>query len=260
MNSDLVVLSVSVKDRKGNLVSDLKREEFRVFDESVEQKLRVFSEEGLPLSLVILIDNDLKWKEGTEMVTSLRAIVGGMSSMDEASVCRFDMLFYPGERFTGNTDKLLADLRETQKEAQPAPEYVPQPVKSGSNSTTGPPSIAAPTYPGARPSKALDDAVYSAAELVSGRGADRRKFSRLASYARGSGGDIYYAKKSGAIEQLYSRITEEARHQYTLAYVPAGIRDSSPYHKVEVRVTSEGLVAKTREGYYAAGAEDILKK
>ncbi len=306
VNSDLVVLSVSVKDRKGNLVSDLKREEFRVFDDSVEQKLQVFSEEGLPLSLVILIDNDLKWKEGTEMVKSLRAVVGGMSSMDEASVCRFDMLFYPGESFTGNTDKLLADLREAQKEAQPAPEYVPQPVKSGSNSTTGPPSIAAPTYPGARPSKALDDAVHSAAELVSGRGADRRKiilvvsdglnepklnhqtyeqvvetllrdnisvyslalgsdtakrkFSRLASYARESGGDIYYAKKSGAIEQLYSRITEEARHQYTLAYVPAGIRDSSPYHKVEVRVTSEGLVAKTREGYYAADAEDILKK
>jgi Ca-activated chloride channel family protein len=306
VNSDLVVLSVAVKDHNGNLVSDLRQDEFRVFDDAVEQRVDVFSEEGLPLSLVILIDNDLKWKEGTEMVKSLRAVIGGMSSLDEASVCRFDMLFYPGEDFTGNSDKLLADLKEAQAEAKPATNYVPELPPPCPNSTTGPPCIPASTYLGARPSKALDDAVHSAAELLKGRGADRRKivlvvsdgvnepklnhhtyeqviesllrnnisvfslalgsetatrkFSRLAAYAGESGGDIYYARKSSAIEELYSRITEEARHEYTLAYVPLGNHRDSTYHKVEVQVTREGLIAETREGYYAAGPEDTPKK
>jgi Ca-activated chloride channel homolog len=306
VNSDLVVLSVAVKDHNGNLVSDLKEDEFRLLDDSVEQKVDVFSEDGLPLSLVILIDNDLKWKEGAEMIKSLRAVIGGMSSVDEASVCRFDMLFYPGEDFTGNTDKLLADLKEAQTEAKPAPEYVPGLAPPCPNSTTGPPCVPASTYLGARPSKALDDAVHSAAELLAGRGVDRRKiilvvsdgvnepklnhqtyeqvletllrnnisvfsvalgsetatrkFSRLAAYAGESGGDIYYARKSRAIEGLYSRITEEARHEYTLAYVPLGNHRDSTYHKVEVRVTRDGLIAETREGYYAAGAEDTPKK
>jgi Ca-activated chloride channel family protein len=305
VNSNLVVLSVTVKDQAGNPVSGLKQEEFRVLDDVIEQKVNIFSEEGLPLSLVVLIDNDLKWKEGTEMVKSLRAVIGGLSNMDEASVCRFDMLFYPDENFAGNTDKLLAELKEAQTETQPTPQYVPPPVV-GSNSTTGPPSIAAPTYAGSRPSKALDDAVYSAAELLSSRGADRRKiilvvsdganepklnrrnyeqviegllrdnvsvyslalgsetakrkFTRLADYAGKSGGDIYYARKSSAIEQLYSRITEEARHEYTLAYVPSGNRRDSEYHKLEVRVTRQGLVARTREGYYTVRAEDTPNK
>jgi Ca-activated chloride channel homolog len=306
VNSDLVVMSVMVKDHNGNLVSDLKQEEFRLFDDSVEQKVDVFSEEGLPLSLVILVDKDLKWKEGAEMVKSLRAVIGGMSNMDEAAICRFDMLFYPGEDFTGNADKLLADLKAAQEEATPAPEYVPQPLVTCTNSTTGPPCLAAPTYPGARPSKALDDAVDFAAELLRARGSDRRKiilvvsdgvnepklnhqtyeqvietllrdnisvfslalgsesakrrFSRLASYASESGGDIYYARKSSAIEQLYARITEEARHEYTLAYVPLGSHSDSKYHKVEIRITREGLIAETREGYYTGGVEDAPKK
>jgi VWFA-related protein len=265
VNSDLVVLSVAVKDHNGNLLSDLRQDEFHVLDDSVEQKVDVFSEEGLPLSLVILIDNDLKWKEGMEMIKSLRAVIGGMSSTDEASVCRFDMLFYPGENFTRDADKLLADLKEAQTEAKPLPEYVPPLVIGCPNSTTGSPCPAAPTYLGVRSSKALDDAVHSSAEMLGGRGADRRKiilvvsdgvnepklnhqtyeqvietllrdnisvfslalgretatrkFSRLAAYASESGGDIYYARKSSAIEELYSRITEEARHEYTLAYV-----------------------------------------
>src|SRR5206468_4076656 len=78
----------------------------------------------------------------------------------------------------------------------------------------------------------------------------KRKFSRLVNYANDSGGDIYYAVQSAAMERLYSRITEEARHEYTLAYVPQGNNRSGSYHKVEVRTTREGVTIKTRQGYY----------
>jgi hypothetical protein len=60
ITSDLVVLSVSVRDRAGNLVPDLRREQFRILDAGVEQEIKVFTEESLPLSLVILVDNDVK--------------------------------------------------------------------------------------------------------------------------------------------------------------------------------------------------------
>src|ERR1700761_6521647 len=60
VNSDLVILPVTVKDRKGNLVPDLQGREFRVFDDNVEQSVEVFTAEGFPLSLVILVDDDLK--------------------------------------------------------------------------------------------------------------------------------------------------------------------------------------------------------
>src|SRR5205807_3055566 len=60
VNSNLVVLPVTVKDRSGEMIPDLTREDFRVFEDNVEQKIDVFSAEAFPLSMVILIDNDLK--------------------------------------------------------------------------------------------------------------------------------------------------------------------------------------------------------
>ena len=63
-------------------------------------------------------------------------------------------------------------------------------------------------------------------------------------------GQVYYAATRNAMESLYSQITEEARHEYTLAYVPRGLKHNSPYHKVEVRVAREAVTIKTRQGYY----------
>jgi len=295
ITSDLVVLSASVRDGAGNLVPDLRREQFRLFDDGVEQEIKVFAEESLPLSIVILVDNDVNGKAGMQLVESLRALMGGVSLQDEAAVCRFDMLFYPGNGFTSNIDSLMAELKSTHTEVKPTPWYVPEPVMCG-HSTTGSPCIAAPTYLGSRPSKALDDAVYSAANLLENAGAERRKiilvisdganepklnkhdfetvrekllfdnisvfslavgsntakrkYSQLENYSRMSGGDIYYATGARTMEQFYARITEQARHEYTLAYVPAGIELDSNYHRIGLQVLGSGLRVQTREGYY----------
>jgi len=305
ITSDLVVLSVSVRDRSGNLVQDLRREQFRILDAGVEQEIKVFTEESLPLSLVILVDNDVNGNTGMQLVQSLRALMAGVSLQDEATVCRFDMLFYPGNGFTSNIDNLMAELKSTQAEIKPTPTYVPEPVVYG-NSTTGSPSIAAPVYSGSRPSKALDDAVYSAADLLENAGSDRRKvvlvisdgvnepklnkhsfesvrekllfdnisvfslavgsntakrkYSRLENYSRISGGDIYYASKSRTMEQFYARITEQARHQYTLAYVPTGTGLDSNYHRIQLKVRGDGLTAQTREGYYRNHPVELPKE
>ncbi len=305
ITSDLVVLSVSVRDRSGNLVQDLRREQFRILDAGVEQEIKVFTEESLPLSLVILVDNDVNGNTGMQLVQSLRALMAGVSLQDEATVCRFDMLFYPGNGFTSNIDNLMAELKSTQAEIKPTPTYVPEPVVYG-NSTTGSPCIAAPVYSGSRPSKALDDAVYSAANLLENAGSDRRKvvlvisdgvnepklnkhsfesvrekllfdnisvfslavgsntakrkYSRLENYSRISGGDIYYASKSRTMEQFYARITEQARHQYTLAYVPTGTGLDSNYHRIQLKVRGDGLTAQTREGYYRNHPVELPKE
>jgi len=96
--------------------------------------------------------------------------------------------------------------------------------------------------------------VYS---LAVGGGLSTRKFSRLINYARDSGGDIYYASRSPAMERLYSQITEQARHEYTLAYVPRGNNRNSAYHRVEVRTTRGAVTIKTRRGYYTGPLVDL---
>jgi Ca-activated chloride channel homolog len=297
VNSDLVVLPVTAKDRHGNVVPDLHREEFRIYDDNVEQSIDVFTAEAFPLSLVVLIDDDLKAMDAAQMAPTLRAITAGISPSDEALICRFDLAFYAAEGFTGDLNKLWADLKDAQDHSGPSTAG-PVPFVSSPSSHplgVGEPPPAAPTNFGSRPTKALDDAVHSAAELLHDRGTSRRKiillisdglngpefnrhtypdtleallhdnisvyslaighslkrkFSRLVNYANDSGGDIYYAVQSAAMERLYSRITEEARHEYTLAYVPHGNNRNASYHQVEVRTTREGVTIKTRQGYY----------
>lgn len=299
LNPTLVVLPVTVKDRRGNLIADLKKDEFRLFEDNVEQQIAFFSIDAFPLSLVVLIDNDLKSKDADQVEPSLRSIVGGLSTVDETFVCRFDQLFYPGKGFTRDQDKLLTELRRTQIDSHPS---VPPPGGPFDGPTiNNAPAPGAPMNPAGlkaikgQPTKALDDAVYAAAELLKERPRDRRKvillisdgqngakfnnhnydetlavllrnnisvysvatgssfferkFSRLVSYSKDTGGDIYYGAKSNTFEEFYSRISEQARNQYTLAFAPKGERKVD-YHTLEVRVRREGLTILTREGYY----------
>jgi hypothetical protein len=50
INSNLVVLPVTVKNQFGDLVPDLQESEFHIFDNNVEQSIDVFTQESFPIS------------------------------------------------------------------------------------------------------------------------------------------------------------------------------------------------------------------
>jgi Ca-activated chloride channel family protein len=299
-----VIVPVTVKDGAGRIVPDLHLDEFRIFEDNVEQKIVSFRAEATPISVVLLIDNDLKSKDARQVAESLRAIVAGLSVKDEAFVCRFDQFFHAGKGFTSDQDKLLTELKRTALDEQPSvsapsPAINNGPSINGHSATSDAPNIAGATINiKGQPTKALDDAVYAAAQLLKDRDPQRqrrkiiflisdginapkfntnnydtvkkdllrsdiavygvgvgsaffdRRFERLSKYAHDTGGDVYYALKSRAMEELYKRVTEEARNQYTLAYAPSGTDRGAEYHSIEVRVKREGLTILAREGYY----------
>lgn len=297
-----VIVPVTVKDRNGNLVADLKKDDFRVFEDSVEQRIQNFTADAYPISMVVLIDNDLRQKDEQQVEPSLVSLVAGMSTSDEAFVCRFDQYFHEGKGFTKDQDKLVTELRRTVLSSRsstppsgdpfngptinnvPAPGTSPLDTRSGTLAIKG------------QPTKALDDAVYSAAMLMKDRDSRKRrkvillisdgengekfnthkydetlaellrqgiavysvatgseylnrKFTRLSKYSHDTGGDIYYGAKQDTFSEFYTRITEEARNQYTLVYSPQGERKVD-YHSIEVRVRREGLTILARQGYY----------
>jgi VWFA-related protein len=295
-----VVVPVTVKDRNGNLVPDLRRDEFRVFEDNIEQEITRLSVETVPLSLVILIDNDLKRKDEQQVEPSLTSIVGGLSTSDEAFICRFDQFFHEGKGFTRDQDNLLTQLKRTDLSSEPsvAPPGGPfnGPTINNAPAPGAPPNPAGLQAIKGQPTKALDDAVFEAAELMKDRDSRKRrkvillisdgqngakfnthsydetkaellrqeisvysvatgssyferKFNRLVNYAHDTGGDIYYGAKQNAFSEFYTRITEEARNQYTLTYSPRGERPMD-YHSIEVRVRRDGLTILARQGYY----------
>lgn len=300
-----VVVPVTVKDRSGRLIADLRRDEFRIFEDNIEQRIAYFGAEPTPISMVLLVDNDLKSKDAKQVTDSLRAVVGGLSLNDEAVVCRFDQFFHEGKGFISDPDKLLTELKRTRLDDEPSvapssPAVGSGPSINGHSATGDAPNISGGlTNIKGQPTKALDDAVYNAAQLLKDRDPERqrrkiiflisdgvngtkfnvnhydtvlkellrynigvygvgvgsayfeRRFERLSKYAHDTGGDVYYGMKSRAMEELYMRVTEEARNQYTLAYAPSGTDRGAEYHAIEVRVKREGLTILAREGYFA---------
>jgi VWFA-related protein len=176
-----VIVPVTVKDRSGNLVADLKKEDFRVFEDDVEQEITRFITEAFPISMVVLIDNDLRQKDADQVEPSLVSLVGGMSTRDEAFICRFDQYFHEGKGFTRDQDKLVTELRRT--------ELATRSSTPPSGGPFGGPTINNVPAPGApqgdprsgtlaikgQPTKALDDAVYEAAMLLRDRDTRKRR-------------------------------------------------------------------------------------
>jgi VWFA-related protein len=310
VNSNLVILPVTVKDKSGELVPDLRRDEFRVFEDNIEQHVDMFTSEAFPLSMVVLIDNDLKDKDAEKVQASLMAILGGMSTEDEAFICRFDQFFHPGKGFTNDQDKLSKELKRTSLDteadvAPPSPQFGGTPTINNHSATDDSAIDKGAQAIRGQPTKALDDAMFAATQLLHDRPRNRRrvillisdgvnggkKFNKVSAddvmkavlaenisvysiavptafferkispvdrarsplirYAEHSGGEVYYATKEHSFEEFYSRLTEEARNQYTLAYVPRGTDRNADYHSIEVRVKRDGLNIKTRDGYYA---------
>lgn len=73
----------------------------------------------------------------------------------------------------------------------------------------------------------------------------------LPKYASATGGQVFPEFSTKAIETAYTRVTEEARNQYTLGYTTRAT-PSSAYRSVEVRVVGHGsdLRVFAKDGYY----------
>jgi len=175
-----VVVPVTVKDGKDNLVPDLHKDEFRVFEDNVEQEITRLSVDPYPLSLVILIDNDLRSKDQQQVEPSLVSIVAGLSERDEAFICRFDQFFHEGEGFTKNQDTLITQLKRT--EISSSTSSAPPPGGPFNGPTVNnEPAPGAPANPAGlmaikgQPTKALDDAVYASAMLLKDRDSSKRR-------------------------------------------------------------------------------------
>lgn len=295
VTSNLVLVPVTVKNSRGDIIGDLRRDEFRIFEDGKEQQVALFTTEPYPLSVVVVLDNDLSSKLRDQVQKSLDAIAGGLGPSDEAALMLYDEFPEPILDFTKNNDVILTKLQRLRLGGTVSGDFG-GPMSAGPTVNNQSQAPEVPTYGKGDQviNKDMDDAVHAAAEQLRSRGRDRRKIIFLISdgqnshhnkwtfgqtrqlllsadisvytvtvgtillkhepghmtrYATDTGGDSYFASKSAEMERLYSGMTEEARNQYTLAYVPVQPKPGE-YHGIEVRVERPGLHVNARQGYF----------
>ncbi len=74
--------------------------------------------------------------------------------------------------------------------------------------------------------------------------------SRLQTLARETGGQVFFAPKSGELGEAYASIAAQLRSQYLLSYRSPSRKGEDEFRSVRVVVKGEGLSARTISGYY----------
>ena len=114
-HAELVLLDVSVKEAKGGYISDLKKENFQVYENGKLQTISQFSNEDTPITVGLVIDDSRSMKpKRTEVVNSALAFIDASNPQDEMFVTHFNdhvsRGLPPGTGFTADQNLLRTAL------------------------------------------------------------------------------------------------------------------------------------------------------
>jgi len=269
IRTDLVVLHVGVRDRRGAYVGDLDEQAFRVYEDGQLREVSLFRREDEPATIGLVVDSS------ASMSAVRPLVIAAGAAFAEAS--------HPGDEFFaiafGN------DVRP----ALPAS----RPFTSDAGELRD--ALAAAIDPHGR--TALFDAISAAIDYSArgsrartalvvisdgGDNASRTTFSQLATkvhtsnvvlysvaivdpvdedarpellreLSRGTGGEAFEPKAAADVHTALQNVARDLRHSYVLGYAPISAADGK-LHKLRVTVVApgrSGLSVRARSAYLA---------
>ncbi|PYQ52061.1 MAG: VWA domain-containing protein [Acidobacteria bacterium] len=272
----LVVLQATVKNARGEVIKDLDRGAFTVYENGKRQTLSVFHRDDVPVSLGILIDNSGSMKRKRAQVeTAALALVRASNPDDEVFVLNFGDKPRLDVPFTRDLAVLEAGIRRVDavggtamRDAIEAGESylsshavhdrrVLLVVTDGNdNASTAPMGRIRQVAEG---TGTVIDAIGLLAEEDPPKA--RRAREDLDELTEATGGMAYYPHGVEEVGAIALELAAQIRSQYTLGYSPVNQALDGSYRKLRVVAKGpERLVVRTRAGYRALAAPEGAQK
>jgi Ca-activated chloride channel homolog len=270
IDTQLVPLYVSVVDKNGKMVTNIPQAAFKVFENNVEQTLKIFNREDVPVSMGIIIDNSGSMREKRPKVAAAALeLIKASNPQDEVFIVDFNDVAYLDAPFTSNIKKLeqVLDRIDTRggtamrdaismsidyaKTEGKKSKKVLLVITDGNDNTSN--ETLEQLVRKARQSEVL---IYSIGLLNDEEPREGRAAKRaLNELASASGGLSYYPKTLGEVESITPQIAHEIRNQYILAYSPTNTALDGSFRAIKVTVKAPGNpTVRVRNGYYASPA------
>lgn len=115
VNVDAVDVAFTVKDSKGHLVSGLTARDVQVYENGLMQHINVFTNEGLPMSVAIVIDNSMTKDEMTRVNDAMGSLQSAFAPSDEVAVFTYNKSPNMVTEFTGAQSARLTQSIERSK-------------------------------------------------------------------------------------------------------------------------------------------------
>src|SRR5215216_4783702 len=268
VNTDLVVLNITVTDKAGNYVKALKRSDFRIYEDGVEiqqEMISSFSVHESPYAAVVLLDSSGSMEARFSLARSAAIrFLDGLRPEDVAAVYRFDSKVERVQEFSGGRDlapmayairaKGMTTLNDAIVEASKTLADRPEQRKAIVILSDG-----MDTYSKASSEKALESALAVGASIyavdmssldVAGT-SQHQSAASLKQFAEKTGGRFIATPGGPALRDAFSGIAEELGRQYTISYRPANKKRDGKWRTLEVKLSREDLTVRTRKGYRA---------
>lgn len=278
VNVDLVVVHTTVVDKNGQFISGLKKENFRLFEDGINQNIVSFSQEDVPVSLGIVIDTSGSMRNKFDDVTKgALAFMRSSNPNDEVFLIGFNEEVQLLEDYTNDVDLISDDLNNT--------------VVTGGTALWDAIYLSVQkAQSGSKPKKAVivitdgedRDSYYKLDEMVAkvqesdvqvyavgflNEAPDKGIFGHwtksepekahdaLQRIADETGAKAFFPKDISDIHRIVSEVAFELRNQYSISYVSSNAARDGAWRRIRIALDpppTGGQKVRYRTGYFAS--------
>ena len=258
-----------MRDRKGGYVSDLREQNFEVYEDGIRQSIRLFRHEDVPVTVGLVIDHSSSMRRKLPQVTAAaRSFAQSSNPEDQIFVVNFNekaTLGLPSAiPFTDRPDELgraisnapaagMTALYDAIFKAQ-------EQLLAGSRDrkvliviSDGGDNASAHTLAEVLKLAEESSALVYTVGIFDDDDEDRNP-GVLRQLARATGGEAFFPDQLDEVVAICERIAHDIRQQYTLGYVASNTAQTGAWRAIRVVANDAGrgkLSVRTRSGYIA---------
>jgi VWFA-related protein len=274
LDARLVLLHASVVDKNGKLLTNIPQSAFKILEDGVEQPIKLFRREDVPVSMGIIVDNSgsMNGKRSRVAAAALE-LVKQSNPDDEVFIVNFNDDTHIDQVLTNDTKKLQAGLARMESRGGTAMrdalstsiDYVKRNGKKdkkvlvvitdGNDNSS---SISLEQV--LRKSRDSEVLIYAIGLLSEEEARDARAAKKaLKTLTEAAGGMDYYPKNLSDVQEITPRVAREIRNQYILGYTSSNQTLDGSFRQIKVTVNGFGRpTVRTRNGYYATPSAQIM--
>jgi VWFA-related protein len=273
---NLLVLNATVRDRQGRFVSDLRQQDFEVYEDSVLQTIQLFQHEDVPVTVGLVVDHSGSMHPRlAQVITAAQSFVKFSNPEDQMFVVNFNervsmglpdamrfsndstelgaaILRFPVTGETALYDAIVKALGRLQEGRHDKKVLI---VISDGGDNASVHNLAQVTDLAGR-----STAIIYTVGLFTPEDPDRNP-AVLNRLAEATGGEAFFPHELSEVVAICERIARDIRNQYTIGYVPANTARTSAYRTIRVAAHRVGgrLFVRTRAGYIPEGESSAGK-
>lgn len=261
--TNLVLVPIVVRDRRGRFVAGLSREDFAIFEDGVRQEIQFFEAESVPLDLVLALDfSSSMGPVASALQLAARGFVAALAGQGSLSVIAFN-----------DRPFVLARREEDPEALVAAIDRLPRPIGGTAMLdavlraltllgddlahqvivlfTDGDDQHSLSNLRGVEERIRASQATIYVVTLGEGRRIERVR-DLLGRLTRVSGGRSFPIERIADVRRALDTVRGDLRDHYFIGYRPSNAELDDTWRRIEVQTSNRRHVVRAREGYLAS--------